>query len=596
MSLHAPRVLSLPRPLGWGWAAATAEQLTGLAALQPLYAELPANLAPAAFVRAALQRLNLRPHLASGRLDAVPATGPVVLVCNHPYGAADGLVLADLVLARRPDLLLLANHLLRRLPQLAPLIAPVDVFRSGASLGGVRAALRHLEAGGALLLFPAGEVSGLDWRQRRVTDRPWAESAALLARRTGAAVVPLHIEGQARWPSLVAGAVHPRLRTLCLARDLLQQRNSEVRVHLGDAIPATELARLAPSSQTAYLRLLSESLVQRPASAASVATAPAPAPVAGAEPAEVLEQELVALPDECLLVRQTDFTVALAEAARIPATLREIGRLRELSFRAVQEGTGSARDLDAFDADYQHLYVWHHPTRQVVGAYRLGFTQTLSAGRGVEALYTRTLFRYDAALLQHLGPSIELGRSFVVPAWQRNFRALRLLWSGIAAVLDARPEIRCLFGPVSISASYSPLARALMETALNVHHGDARLQSLVSPRTPSRDRQSSRDTRPLIAALSDPALLSRVVARLDRGSGLPVLLRHYLDLKGRFAGFNVDADFGDTLDGLVFVQVADIPAPVRAKFSLAATGPRQTVATRGWSGGLGPSASAPGRA
>ncbi|MDP3857503.1 MAG: GNAT family N-acyltransferase [Stagnimonas sp.] len=567
MSIHPTTTLSLPRPRGWGWAATTAEQLTGLAALQQLYEELPENLEPAAFVRAALQRLGVQADLASGCLDAVPATGPVVLVCNHPCGAADGLVLADLLLARRPDLLLLANHLLRRLPQLAPLIAPVDVFRSGASLGGVRAALRHLDDGGALLLFPAGEVSRLDWRQRRVTDRPWAESAALLARRTGAAVVPLHIEGQARWPSLVAGAVHPRLRTLCLARDLLQQRNSRVAVHLGDAIPAAELGRIAPPSQTAYLRLLSESLVQRPSSTASLATTPVP--VAEAESADALAQELAALPAECRLVQQTDFTVVLADAARIPATLREIGRLRELSFRAVQEGTGTARDLDAFDADYQHLYVWHHPTRQLVGAYRLGFTQTLSARRGVEALYTRTLFRYDRALLQHLGPSIELGRSFVVPAWQRNFRALRLLWSGIAAVLDARPEIRCLFGPVSISATYSPLARALMETALNMHHGDAHLQTLVSPRTPSRDRAVRTDTRPLIAALSDPALLSRVVARLDRGSGLPVLLRHYLDLKGRFAGFNVDADFGDTLDGLVFVRVADIPAPVRAKFSLA---------------------------
>ena len=575
MNPSTTTALSLPRRRGWGWAASTAEQLTGLAALQALYAALPANLEPGAFLRTALQRLNVQAQLASGRLDAVPATGPLVLVCNHPYGAADGLVLADLLLARRPDLLLLANHLLRRLPQLAPLILPVDVFHRGASLGGVRAALRHLEHGGALLLFPAGEVSRLDWRARRVTDRPWAESAALLARRSGAAVVPLCIEGQARWPSLLAGAVHPRLRTLCLARDLLQQRHSIVRVHLGEAVPAAELARLTPASQTAYLRLLSESLAQRPASAASPASTSVP--VAEAEPVERMEQELAALPSEYLLVRQADFTVALAEAAQIPVTLREIGRLRELSFRAVEEGTGTACDLDAFDADYQHLYVWHHPTRQLVGAYRLGLTQMLAARRGVAALYTRTLFRYDHALLQHLGPSIELGRSFVVPAWQRNFRALRLLWSGIAAVLDARPEIRCLFGPVSISASYSPLARALMETALSTHHSDAVLQRLVSPRTPSRDRASRRDTRPLIAALSDPALLSRVVSRLDRGSGLPVLLRHYLDLKGRFAGFNVDADFGDTLDGLVFVRVADIPAPVRAKFSLARTGTDEPV-------------------
>lgn len=568
-STAAHAALSLPRPRGWGWAASTAEQLTGLAALQQLYAELPSRLEPSAFVSTALQRLGVSAQLASGSLTAVPAEGPVVLVSNHPYGAADGLVLAELLLARRPDLLLLANTLLRRVPQLAPLIAPVDVFRPGASLGGFRAALRHLEGGGALLLFPAGEVSRLDWRQRRVADGPWAESAALLARRTGAAVVPLHIEGQARWTSLMAGAVHPRLRTLCLARDLLQQRNSRVLVHCGEAIPAAELTRLAPGAQTAYLRLLSDSLAQRADAPPEIS--PALAPLAEAEPVEALERELAALPPSCTLVRQADFTVVLADALQIPHTLREIGRLRELSFRAVQEGTGAARDLDAFDAGYRHLYVWHHPTRQLVGAYRLGFTQPLVAEGGVEALYTHTLFRYERSLLAHLGPSIELGRSFVVPAWQRNFRALRLLWSGIAAVLDAHPEIRCLFGPVSISASYSPLARALMETALNTHHGDPTLQALVRPRTPSQDVAACRDSRPLIAALSDAALLSRVVARLDRGSGLPVLLRHYLDLKGRFAGFNVDADFGHTLDGLVFVRVADIPATVRAKFSAAAT-------------------------
>lgn len=564
MKPHTASALALPRPRGLGWAAAAAERATGLAKLQSLYAELPAALDPAGFVRAALARLGVSYALASGSLEQVPATGPLIIVSNHPYGAADGLVLADLLMARRPDLLLFANTLLRRVPEIAPLIAPVDVFKAGASLGGVRAALRHLANGGALVLFPAGEVSRYDWRGRRVADPPWAESAVLLARRSGAAVLPVHIAGRARWPSLLAGAVHPRLRTLCLPRDLLQQRNSRVALHLGAAITAAELARLAPAAQTAYLRLLSDSLAQGAAVVQPAGTA-APA-LAAPQPPALLAAELAALPASCTLLRQKDFSVFLAAAAAIPNTLLEIGRLRELSFRLVQEGSGQPLDLDRYDADYQHLFVWHHPTQQLVGAYRLGFTEALAAKGGVEALYTHTLFRYDSTLLHRLGPSIELGRSFVVPEWQRNFRALRLLWSGIAAVMDAQPEIRCLFGPVSISASYSPLARALMETALSTHHGDAALQALVQPRTPSVDGASQRDTRKVVAALSDPALLSRVVARVDRGSGLPVLLRHYLDLKGRFAGFNVDADFGHTLDGLVFVQVADIPPAVRAKF------------------------------
>ncbi|MES2681936.1 MAG: GNAT family N-acyltransferase [Pseudomonadota bacterium] len=556
--------LALPRRRGFGWAAAAAERATGLSTLAQLYAQRPADLSPSAFVKFALAKLGIGYQLASGERESIPATGPLIIICNHPFGAADGLVLADLLLAVRPDLLLFANTLLRRVPEIAPLIAPVDVFRPGASLGGVRVALRHLAQGGALVLFPAGEVSRLDWRGRRIADPPWAQSAALLARRSGATILPMHIDGHARWPSLLAGALHPRLRTALLAKDLLQQRQSIVSLHLGEAIPASEIARLELPAQTAYLRLLSDSLK---ASSVAAAVPVALLPLADEQPAALLAAEVAALPRECLLCAQGEFQVYLAPAAHLPRLLLEIGRLRELSFRQVQEGTGQPFDLDPFDANYQHLFVWHQVQQQIIGAYRFGFTQPLCAQGGVVALYTHTLFHYEQPLLDHIGSAIELGRSFVRPEWQRNFRALRLLWSGIATVLDQRPDIRCLFGPVSISASYSPLARTLMETALSTHHGDAVLQGLVQARTPSsKPARGTPETRQVVAALSDPALLSKVVARVEQGSGLPVLLRHYLDLKGRFAGFNVDADFGNTLDGLVFIRVEDIPTAVRAKF------------------------------
>lgn len=559
---HQP-VLALPRRAGWRWAAAAAERATGLSALDRLYQQRPAALTPAAFVRFALQRLQIETVVASGQLDSIPASGPLIVICNHPYGAADGLVLAELLMAKRPDLLLFANTLLRQVPEIAPLIAPVDVFKPGASLGGVRAALRHLGQGGALVLFPAGEVSRLDWRGLRIADPPWADSAAMLARRTQAQLLPVHIDGHARWPSLLAGAVHPRLRTACLPKDLLQQRRSVVRLHLGEPIPAAELERLAPAAQTAYLRLLSDSLGRR---SAVTATAVIAKPLAVPQAPAAMAAEIAALPTACMLCEQGAFKVILASAAQIPLVLQEIGRLRELSFRQVQEGTGEPSDLDRYDAYYQHLFIWHAEQQAVLGAYRLGFTAPLAAMGEVSALYTHTLFRYDAALLAHIGPAIELGRSFVRPEWQRNFRALRLLWSGIATTLDRHPEIRCLFGPVSISASYSALSRVVMEAALSTHHGDVKLQSLVQARTPSVTTRGAVDTRQVVAALSDPSLLSRVVARVERGSGLPVLLRHYLDLKGRFAGFNVDAEFGNTLDGLVFVRVEDIPPAVRAKF------------------------------
>jgi putative hemolysin len=243
----------------------------------------------------------------------------------------------------------------------------------------------------------------------------------------------------------------------------------------------------------------------------------------------------------------------------MPNLLDEIGRLREESFRLLQEGSGLARDLDRFDPHYEHLFLWHPRTRAIVGAYRFGFTDAIVARHGVDGLYTRTLFRYDARLLAQTGPAIELGRSFVAPAWQKSFQPLRLLWGGIAAVLARRPQIRYLFGPVSISPSYSVEARRLIAETLSVHHADRALAELIEPLHPLPERRQAAAHRNVISALADPRLLSRVISRIGNGPGLPVLLRHYLELNGRFAGFNVDDSFGGTLDGLVFVSVAGIP-------------------------------------
>lgn len=566
MSQRAANVeLGLPRRRGFGWAAALIERASGLSDLALIYACRPEPVTPQAFVRYMLEALNLSYEIAAGQRQNIALQGPLIVVANHPFGGPDGLILADLLLQQRSDVLLLANTFLARVPELSPLIAPVDVFKAGASLSGLRMALRHLTQGGVLVIFPAGEVSRIDWRGRRIADPPWAESVSLLARRSGAAVLPVHISGRASWPSLLAGAVHPLLRTARLPRDLLAMRDHCLQLSLGEPVPAAELGRLAATAQIAYLRLLSDALAPQrrlttPATTKQQALAPE-------HPAAALAAEVAALPASALLCRQGEFGVYCAAASDLPQLLQEIGRLRELSFRGVQEGTGRARDLDHHDAHYQHLFLWHHGEQQLIGAYRIGFTEHLLKTFGLKGLYSHSLFDYDLALFEHLGPAIEMGRSFVRPEWQRSFRALRLLWSGISVLLDRKPELCCLFGPVSISASYSPLARTLMEAALSTHHADPHLQSMVRPRSPSRREQDRDGRQQLVSALADPAALSQLIARIEGGSGVPVLLRHYLELHGRFAGFNVDNAFGNCLDGLVFVQVADIPAKMRSKLS-----------------------------
>jgi putative hemolysin len=296
-------------------------------------------------------------------------------------------------------------------------------------------------------------------------------------------------------------------------------------------------------------------------------------PIIADVPKELLKQDVDALDASDRLLAVGGYVVYCATANKLLHVMREIGRLREMAFRAVGEGTGRALDLDEFDMHYHHLFVWNEASSEIVGAYRIAFTQQLIARHGVTSLYTHSLFEFDASLFERLGPSLEMGRSFVHPAWQGNTRALRLLWAGIAVLLDRHPAIRHLFGPVSVSPQFSDVGKFLIMTALQLHHMDADLKQLVRPRNAPRDlanktsQQSEQRLLEISAGLADPNRLSKFLQRIERGLKLPMLIKHYIELKGRFAGFSVDDAFNGTLDGLVFVRVEDISPKMRARLT-----------------------------
>ena len=292
-------------------------------------------------------------------------------------------------------------------------------------------------------------------------------------------------------------------------------------------------------------------------------------PIMEALPKDALESDVRALDASHRLMTLGDYAVYAAPAHKLPAVLREIGRLREIAFRGVGEGSGKAVDLDHHDAHYEHLFVWSHSQQEVLGAYRIAFTEDLIEQQGVTALYTHSLFEFDAALFDRLGPCMEMGRSFVHPQWQGNTRVLRLLWAGISLLLDRHPDIRHLFGPVSISPQFSDVGRFLIMTALQLHHMDPDLKPLVRPRKAWHrlNPRSEQRLTDISAGLSDAGRLSRFLQRLERGLKLPMLIKHYIDLKGRFAGFSVDDSFNGTLDGLVFVRVQDISPKMRARLT-----------------------------
>lgn len=278
--------------------------------------------------------------------------------------------------------------------------------------------------------------------------------------------------------------------------------------------------------------------------------------------ADALAAEVAALDHRERLIDSNGLQVYCTRAARIPGVLDEIGRLRELTFRAAGEGTGKSRDIDVFDRHYLHLFLWDTAAGQVVGAYRLGLVDEIVASHGKRGLYTHSLFRYRTRFLHALGPAIELGRSFVRVEYQRDFAPLFLLWRGIARFVERLPKYAVLFGAVSISAAYSAASRRLIVDYLSAHCSEQRLASQVRPRSPYGEGGRSEDSVP--QSLEE---LARRVARIEEDRmGVPVLLRQYLRLGGRLLGFTVDSGFTNTLDGLIMVDLRQIERAVLARY------------------------------
>lgn len=556
--------------------------------LNDLYAEAVAATGGDvhAFFEAVLEALNVRYHVLDSDLARLPATGPVVVVANHPFGGIEGVILTSMLRSVRPDAKVMANHLLGCIPEAHDYFILVDPFEHPdsprANLRPMRAALRLLAQGGAIGIFPAGEVAHWQAGRRVVTDPAWKTTVARLARAGEATVVPVYFDGRNGALFQMAGFVHPRLRTAMLPHEFLNKRNREIEVRIGHPIPWSKLKALDDAALTAHLRRRTYLLASRtepvsrlPRALAAPLRLPklpglpaprrprAPLMIAAPRDAALLEAEIKALPESRRLVVQGEFTVWCADAEQIPHTLHEIGRLREITFRAAGEGTGKALDVDAFDAYYQHLFVWNGERREIAGGYRFGRTDEIVARFGKRGLYTNTLFAYGTAFLRSIGPALELGRSFIRREYQKNYAPLMLLWKGIGRYVAQNPRYRVLFGPVSITNEYRAASRRLMVEFLKANSFQPQLARLVRPRTPFESRTAA--IAQTLLGWKSPAMpaadieeVSAFVADIEPDAkGVPVLLRQYLKLGGKVLAFNLDPDFGDALDGLIMVDLLD---------------------------------------
>ena len=388
-------------------------------------------------------------------------------------------------------------------------------------------------------------------------DSPWHSTAGRLALATNARVVPVILDGCNSRLFYAAGAIHPWLRTMLLARELLKrgERSRGCSWVPRLVLPASAKAKI-PSAVTAILRARVDALARVPADTRQASVAPSLDP-------SRLELDVKGLPGHAKLLTSGVFDVFCTDAVSIPHVLHEIGRLREITFRGVGEGTGRAIDLDRFDDHYQHLFVWNRRTREVAGAYRVGATDRILRSHGLCGLYTTTLFRYDERLMGRLSPALELGRSFVRREYQRNSSVLLLLWKGIGTLVTRAPRYRRLFGPVSISSRYQDTSQQILRAFLAEHHRESALATLVEAVNPPPPLSlPHRDARGIATVGELDALLER----LERGPGIPVLLRQYLRLNATLLGFNVDPAFGDALDALMMVDLTRLPVAMLRRY------------------------------
>lgn len=503
------------------------------------------------------------------QLQHIPATGPFVIVSNHPFGALDGLALIKVIGRVRPDFKMMANFLLQNVEPIKDYFLSVNPFddHKGAysNIGGLKASMQHLEQGGGMGIFPAGEVSTFQKKQRSITDKKWANSAIKIVKNAKVPVIPVFFDGANSRIFHLLGLIHPGLRTLALPSEMLKKKGKPVRMRIGKSISPKDLEMFTGVEQYGrFLRAKTYALgssfdvkrdyfrVFRFPQKADELTPPVPE--------DLIRKEIAGL-ESCRTLSYDHFECYVVGSEAIPHTLKEIGRLREVTFREVGEGTNKSIDLDEYDLYYDHLILWDKQAGRIAGAYRIGYGPEIMARYGMRGFYTSSLFRMSYQMRPILSKSVELGRSFIVKDYQKHRLSLFLLWKGILFYLMSHTQLRYIIGPVSISNQYQEVSKELIIEFIRRHYFDDVLSNYVAPRNAFKPKIKNVDTEVLLdASKDDMKKLDKIISDIEPSSfSMPVLLKKYLQQNAKILAFNADPKFNHALDGLMLLDLQNLP-------------------------------------
>lgn len=512
------------------------------------------------FIDEVIGLLNLTIEFNEKQVKRIPVTGPVIVVANHPLGGIERLLLIKYLGKVRNDVKVLGDVLLQ---QVAPLAgnfisrSTKNIYEKEKNAGFMPAEVDlHLKNGGMLCLFPSGSGSAFH-PFYGITDHLWQFQVVRYIKSAAVPVLPVYFQSKPH--------------RIFEKRTGPQQKNKRllIKIRIGNPVSVSFQNKFIDEYQFGrYLRAKVFGMKSKLKVKSFFRFPPknelTPQPVVSEVPVKKLLAEIQLLQTDFVLFKLKNFTVYCAPSVKIPEMLTEIGRLREITFREVGEGTNRSIDIDEYDLYYYQLFIWDHNENRLVGAYRIGPGSEILAQYGKQGFYINTLFSIDDEMLPVLKESFELGRSFVVGEYQRKPMPLFLLWKGILYFLLKNPGYRYLIGPASISNNYSPVSKELIVRFIMLNNFDKKLSEWMLPRNEYRFAKNDNLIKTLLQSTENNIdLLDKTVGDLEeQNMGLPVLLKKYIQLNAKIIGFNVDPDFNNSLDGLIFLDVFNIPETV----------------------------------
>ncbi|TFF34957.1 lysophospholipid acyltransferase family protein [Mucilaginibacter psychrotolerans] len=529
------------------------------------------------FVDAILKGCGIEIDFDERELKNIPKDGAFIAIANHPYGGIEGMVLLKILCMVRPDAKLMANFLLKKIPNLADYFVAVNPFENvehSSSISGLKTTLELLANGTPIGIFPAGEVSTFKMEKKEVTDRLWHPVVGKIIAKSKVPVVPIYFHGNNGLLFNLLSLIHPALRTAKLPSELFNKQGHTIKLRIGKPIKITDIPDNNNGAKVLnYLRaktyalgagLDEEKKIFNPRNLFKIKRLPEA--IVPEIAADKLEAEIAPLREHYKVWTEKNYEVFITPTSEIPCTIREIGRLREITFREVGEGTNKATDLDEYDIYYHHLFIWDMEAKMIVGAYRIGLGDEIFYSVGKKGFYINEMFKIKEQFSPVLKKSLELGRSWIRKEYQQKPLPLFLLWKGILKYLLDNPRYRYLIGPVSISNSFSQFSKSLIVDYINRNHFDHELAQYVKPRKKFKVNFENIDTDLLMSTGDSFKGLDNLISEVEtHNMKVPVLLRQYIQLNAKIISFNIDPKFSDCLDGFLVLDLEKVPQDILEK-------------------------------